>query len=165
MSSPHSNRTHALTFSTCYHQFYLTDPTSDYDTGRGFWTDEALKRGLAVGEGVIGVSTASYGRVRCFFEVAESEPTLPLSPWQRIVEGSIRFAEPRYALTCPTDQEPVHEGKCRVGWYRLRVYAAFLDLQVKDTHGDDYFDFYWLVIWRAPRSEVQVLKNNGKSAG
>jgi hypothetical protein len=165
MSNSHSNRTHALTFRTSYHQFYLTDPDSDYDTGRGFWTDEALKRGLAVGEGVIGVSTASYGHVRCFLEIAESEPILPLSPWQRIVEGSIRFTEAGYALICPTDQDPIHEGKCRAGWYRLRVYAAFLDLQVKDTHGDDYFDFYWLVLWRAPESGIRVLKSKNKSVG
>ena len=154
-----SDEAQRLSFSTCYHQFYVIDPGVDYDTGTNFWTDEAQKRGLASSEGVIGISTASYGRIRCFFELANSEPSLPPAPWQRIVEASSQLTGTRYAIMCPTDLNPIHEATCRPGCHRLRIYAAFLDDLVKDTHGDDYFDFYWLILWRAPRAGVRVLKN------
>jgi hypothetical protein len=156
---PSSTNVHRLSFYTSYRQFYLVDADAEYDTAdRGFWTTEASDRGLAVGDGMLGIGTASYGHIRCFFEFVRSEPTLPLSPWERVVEASIRLTEGRYAvIPCP-DSDPAHEGTCPPGDYRLRIYGAFLDQLVKDTAGDDYFDFYWLVLWPAPFSKPKVLK-------
>lgn len=154
-----SSEVHRLSFYTSYRQFYFVDRDVQGDTGsRDFWTDEALKRGMAVGDGVLGVGTASYGHIRCFFQPSDSEPMLPVSPWQRVVEASIRITKGRYAiLDCP-DSIVDYEGTCAPGDYRLRVYGAFLDHLVEDTAGDDYFDFYWLVLWPAPYSEVRSLK-------
>ena len=150
---------HRLSFYTSYRQFYFADRDVEHTTdSHDFWSEEACKRGMAVGDGVLGVGTVSYGRIRCFFQVAETEPRLPLAPWQRVVEGSIRLTKGRYAiLDCP-DSIVGHEGTCPPGDYRLRVYGAFLDQLVGDTHGDDYFDFYWLVLWPALFSDVRSLK-------
>jgi hypothetical protein len=161
-----TSQIHRLSFGTSYHQFYLVDPEFDYDTASSeFFTDEAQKRGLAVGPGVLGICTASYGDIRCFFQFADTEPTLPLSPWQRVVEGSIHLTNGRYAiLDCP-DSIVIHEGTCAPGDYRLRVYGAFLDQLADDAAaGDDYFDFYWLVLWPAPCSAPQTIKMYDESA-
>lgn len=160
-----SAEVHRLSFYTSYRQFYLVDRDFQYDEASpDFWTDEALKRGMAVGTGVLGVGTSSYGHIRCFFQVSDSEPTLPLAPWQRVVEASIHLTNGRYAiLDCP-DSVVNHEGACPPGDYRLRVYGAFLDQLVEDTAGDDYFDFYWLVLWPARYAEPRTLKSYDKSA-
>jgi hypothetical protein len=154
-----SSEVHRLSFYTSYRQFYFVDRDAEGDTsGPDFWTKEAFERGLAVADGVLGVGTASYGDIRCFFQFAYSEPTLPLSPWQRVVEASIRITKGRYAiLNCP-DFGVEHEGTCPLGDYRLRVYGVFLDQLVEHTAGDDYLDFYWLVLWPAPFSDARSLK-------
>jgi hypothetical protein len=150
---------HRLSFYTSYRQFYLVDSDVKYDTASpDFWSAEAIKRGLAVGDGVLGVGTASYGHIRFFFQVAASEPTLPLSPWQRVVEGSIHLTKGRFAIIDCPDSNVEIEGNCPPGDHRLRVYGAFLDQVVEGTHGDDYFDFYWLVLWPAAYSEPRALK-------
>jgi hypothetical protein len=154
-----SSEVHRLSFYTSYRQFYLVDRDIQPETGRpDFWTEDAFKRGMAVGDGVIGVGTLSYGHIRCFFQFAASEPTLPLSPWQRVVEASIHLTKGRYAIMDCPDSIIDHEGNCPPGDYRLRVYGAFLDELVDGTAGDDYFDFYWLVLWPAPYSEPRTLK-------
>lgn len=154
-----STQVFRLSFGTSYHQFYFVDRDYNHNTASpDFCTDEAQKRGLAVGAGVLGVFTASYGPIRCFFQPDDAEPTLPLSPWQKVVEASVQLTKGRYAiLDCP-DSIVIHEGTCAPGDYRLRVYGAYLDELVKDTAGDDYFDFYWLVLWPAPYSEPSILK-------
>lgn len=150
---------HRLSFYTSYRQFYVMNPDVRYDTGDPeFWTKEASERGLAVGPGALGVGTASYGHVRCFWELADAEPTLALSPWQRVTEASIQLASGRYALLDCPDSKVIHEDVCPPGDYRLRVYSAFLDELVEGTAGDDYFDFYWLVLWAAPYEEPRTLK-------
>ena len=154
-----SSEVQRLSFYTSYRQFYFVDRDFEADTANpGFWSDEAFKRGLAVGDGVLGVGTASYGHIRCFFQLADSEPIFPLSPWQRVVEASIRLTKGRYAiLGCP-DSTVRHAGYCSPGDYRLRIYRAFLDRLVENSAGDDYFDFYWLVLWPAPYSDARSLK-------
>jgi hypothetical protein len=165
----HSFESHRLSFGTSYRQFYFVD-RDVYFVDRtpnmaspDFWTEEAFKRGLAVIDGMIGVGTESYGRIRCFFQYADSEPTLPLAPWQRVVEASIRITKGRYAIIDCPDSIVDHEGTCPPGDYRLRVYGAFLDQLVEGTAGDDYFDFYWLVLWPAPYSEPRTLKAYNES--
>lgn len=113
---------------------------------------------MAVGKGVLGIGTASYGHIRCFFQFGESEPKLTLCPWQRVVEGSIHLTKGRYAIIDCPDSIIDHEGTCPPGDYRLRVYGAFLDQLVEKTAGQDYFDFYWLVLWPEPYSEPRALK-------
>src|ERR1044071_1512127 len=94
-----SSEVHRLSFYTSYRQFYFVDRDAQGDTAsRDFWTAEALKRGRAVGERVLGVGTASYGHIRCFFQLSDSEPILPLSPWQRVVEASIRISKGRFGV-------------------------------------------------------------------
>jgi hypothetical protein len=154
-----SSQVHRLSFYTSYGQFYVVDCDAKWSTDSpDFWSDEAFKRGLAVGDGALGVGTTSYGHIRCFFQIDEAEPKLPLAPWQRVVEASIRITSGHYAiLDCP-DSSVIHEGNCAPGDYRLRIYGAFLDQMVKNTAGDDYFDFYWLVLWPAPYSNPQSIK-------
>jgi hypothetical protein len=149
-----------LSFYTSYRQFYLVDPGAQYDTSDpNFWSEEAFNRGMAIADGALGIGTVSYGHIRAFFAVSGQEPTLPLSPWQRVVEASVRLARGRYALLDCPDSTVIHEGACAAGEYRLRVYGAFLDHLVEDTAGDDYFDFYWLVLWPATFSEPRILKH------
>jgi len=157
MSSPSAIQ--KLSFYTSYRQFYFADLDADYDTSsKSFWTKEALERGLAVESGVIGVSTSSYGNVRCFFQVTDFEPQFDLNPWQRVVEASIRVTKGRYAiLDCP-DSSVVYEGSLPSGEYRLRVYGTFLDEVVEETAGDEYFDFYWICFWPAQFSLPKSIK-------
>jgi hypothetical protein len=157
---------HRLSFYTSYRRFYLVDHDNmERDTDHpDFWSDEASRRGMAVGDGVIGIGTASYGNIRCFFQFSDSEPMLPLSAWQRVVEASIHITKGHFSIQdCPCSMV-IHEGLCPPGDYRLRVYGAFLDLLVEGTAGDAYFDFYWLVMWPAAFSEVRSLKTYDKSA-
>jgi hypothetical protein len=149
-----------LSFYTAYGQFYLVDLDAEYDTAsQSFWTEEASKRGLAVGDGVLGIGTASYGHIRAFFQTVDAEPDLPLAPWQRVVEGSIRLTQGRYAvLNCP-HRTVQHQADVAPGDYRLRVYGAFLDERVDEDYGDRYFDFYWLILWPSEFTDVQVIKH------
>jgi hypothetical protein len=153
----------AVRFYTEYRQFYVVDPDAQYDTGADtFWTKDAFAKAMAVGDGVLGITTASYGDIRLFFEVSDRPPLLPLSPWDWVVEGSIRISRGRVAIINCTASQIQTEAAVPPGEYRLRVHCGFLSDVVEDTAGDEYFDFYWLVLWPAPFSEVIVLHEGEK---
>ena len=155
--------TRAARFYTEYRQFYLVDPDANYDTGADtFWTKEAIAHGMAVGGGILGIATASYGHIRLFFEVSDRTPLLPLSPWEWVVEGSIRISKGRVAVINCTSSQIQIETTVPPGDYRMRVHGAFLSDMVEDTAGDYYFDFYWHVLWPSPFSAVVVLQEGRK---
>ena len=53
-----------LDFETAYHQFYIVDKGAEEIDDTKFWTDDSDKSRLAIAEGIIGVSTGSYGHIR-----------------------------------------------------------------------------------------------------
>ena len=58
------DHTYAFSLYADHYQFYLGDSEMDGDTGAPeFWSQEAFKRRLAVGHGIIGIGTELYGSV------------------------------------------------------------------------------------------------------
>lgn len=68
-----------LEFGTAYHQFYILGKGTTGDTGAGdFLSESAFTDRLAVTNGLLAISTASYGRI-------QAEITLLKEPRERIV--------------------------------------------------------------------------------
>lgn len=145
-----------LNFSTSHHQFYIADKFSEGDTGSDdFWTNEAFDAQLAVGNGVLGIGTGSYGVIHGELTILPklSENT-DFASYDHVVEGSINIKSGVVQiLDCPNSTLEL-EAKVQPGSYRVRVYSSNL-ASVTDDNGDD---FYKIEIWPAERSDRLVLK-------
>lgn len=147
-----------------YHQFYLRDRQAPHDEGTpDFWTRDAFAARLALGRGLIGVHTESYGDVRVTVEVRKTEPPAgDLAAWDHVVEGPLTVTSGRM-LVHGVDDAGLEDTDPNVrarqfslppGSYRVRVYGAGFSTVVAEQ-GDDA---YRLVIWPAPVADRRVLK-------
>jgi len=147
-----------LDFYTEYNQFYISDKTSQRNTGSiNFWTPEALTDRLAIEIGVMGVSTECYGHIKGELDVLDTANNLiDFNKYDHIVEGGIEIKSGELqVLDCPTS-EIYLKIKLQPGTYRIRVYCSNLASAVLDEdEGDDY---YKIEIWQSRDVERKVLK-------
>lgn len=149
-----------LDFTPSYGQFYLFDKDKEGATDSpNFWSKAAFESGLALEKGVIGVSIASYRRVRLEVEVFDiAQPILDFDKWDRITEGSLKIKTGYIqVLDCPNSEVQL-EIKVEKGAYRIRVYGA----NFASVVGDDGEDFYRLEIWSASYEKRKVMKKYNK---
>jgi hypothetical protein len=155
---------HDYTVYASHHQFYLRDRAAGPAEGSpDFWTREAFVARLAVGPGVIGIGTESYGNVRVALEVKLVEPPLEdLDAWDHVVEGPLDVTSGRMIIhgiddVGLEDSDPVVRARqftLPPGSYRVRVYGAGFATVVNEEGNDSYR----LVIWPAPAATRRVLK-------
>jgi len=145
----------SLVFNTAYHQFYLVDKGSDNDTGGDFWSKAAEADRLAVNNRLIGVSTASYGRIQANVKVVEKEPIIQdLSKFDHAVEAGITIESGVIEIADCPNAAVIKEIKVSPGNYRFRIYFANL-IGVID---DDGADSYVIEVWPSEDSSIKVLK-------
>jgi hypothetical protein len=147
---------HQLTVNADYHQLYVLDSGAPLDaSGRAdFWTHEALARLLALGPGILGVSTGSYV-VPLVLQVDAAAPREDFAAWDHVVDADLPL--PSGKLIVHGCTQPREEGlhvAVAPGRYIARVCYGKLD-SVVDEEGDDH---YAVFLWPGARSGAAVVK-------
>jgi len=166
------DHTYAFSLYADHYQFYLGDSELDGDTGAPeFWSQEAFKRRLAVGHGIIGIGTELYGSVPVVLEVHDKAPSQDLGDWDHVAEASLLVPSGRIAidgclnfvpraLPYVTYRSPQIE--VAPGIYRVRVYYGNLDsvrFEDADDGGEEVSDeHYTVVLWPAAYAEPATLR-------
>jgi hypothetical protein len=148
--------TYRRDFYTCYHQFYILDSDSPYDTDSDtFWTEAANQDRLAVGTNILGVSTGCYGQVRSSIELLAAQPIAEPEKYDHIVEATIFLPSGILQIRpCVSSDDAELELMLPVDEYCIRINSGNLTSVV----GDDGDDFYVVEIWPGKKRERSVLK-------
>jgi len=143
-----------------YFQFYVEDENPK-DTTEHIWDDKrTVEIGLALGKGLIAVGTERNFTVPFTLEIHDSKPDDNLSVWDRVNECSIEVPSGMLVIFGCTDYRPdAARVKISPQCYRARVYYGGLDTVTEFDKGDDY---YKMILWDAPFSEMKVLKERVK---
>lgn len=156
-----NNDPYQLEFYTSYHQFYVSDKEASFGTNSdSFWTGMAVNDRLAVGERIIGVSTASYGMIKMELDfLKERNDHVDYSLFDHIIEASILINSGTIQiLDCPNSNLEF-ETDITPGIYGVRVYSSHLDI----IDEDDGEDFYKIELWPQDKfEERKVLKRYKK---
>ncbi|MEQ8470516.1 MAG: hypothetical protein RIC35_04990 [Marinoscillum sp.] len=152
---------HNLSFYTAYNQFYIRDKDSNGDTGSPtFWSQEAFKDRLAEGDGLLGVSTESYGFINGYLYLLEKPKDLTeLDVFDHVVEASVQIKSGvLQIIDCPNSSVEL-EIKLSPGVYRVRIYSLGLGTD-EDDEGDDS---YIIELWPDSKQNRKVIKRWNKS--
>lgn len=145
---------YSLNFSTEYYQFYILDSktkaTTDADD---FWCPDADKRRLAIGEGLLGVTIATYGNVNGELRILTQKPELDKSA-DHVVEASVRFLSGLLEVKNCTGYETQLAIPLSITTYRIRISSYNLG-SVEGDEGDDY---YIVEIWKSQFAKSSILK-------
>jgi hypothetical protein len=145
---------HDLSFFTEYYQFYILDSETKAQTDAAdFWNDEADKRKLAIGEGLLGVTVAKYAEIKVDVRVLISEP-IEDSYADHIVETSLNLLSGLLQVKDCTNYDTILELNLEKGSYRIRI-SSFKLWTVKGDEGDDY---YVVEVWKSAFVVTKILK-------
>lgn len=123
----------------------------------GAWTDETVKRLLAVASGTVGIGTVRNVDVPVTIAVLEREPALDADKLDQVVECSILVENGVIVVAGCTDYFPGAERiKIPSGPYRIR--ASFEGLESASADGLEDNNQYHLQLWPAPMRTVEILK-------
>ena len=146
-----------LSIFTQYGQFYIADKDAPGDTGNpDFWNDDAINDGLAIDEGIIGVSIANDEAIANFeMEFLNSKAVQEdLSQFDHVVEGSLLIKSGKLQiLDCPNWHVEL-ELNVEPNWYRVRLSSSNLDTARQENPKDKYH----IQIWQEDFSERTVIK-------
>ncbi len=145
---------YSLNFSSEYYQFYILDSKTTAATDApDFWNPDAGTRRLAIGEGLLGVTIATYGNVKSEVNVLENKPEL-LPNADHVVEASIRLISGLLEFKDCTGYETQLAINLPKKTYRIRISSHNLG-SVKSDEGDD---FYTIEIWKSRFAKPKILK-------
>lgn len=152
--------THKFNFSSSHHQFYICDKASPMRTGDDdFWTDEAFDAKLAVGEGILGVETASYSHCKGELIVLDRKhEKIDFTQYDHVVEAGLQVSSGILRILDCTGSEVQLQINMEPGAYRARIYS----LNFASVVEDDGDDFYRIEVWPSKVAERTVLKHFGK---
>lgn len=135
-----------------YFQFYLQDEYVKGDLSDS-WTEEAVRRLLALAPGTIGVGTVRNMQVSVEVEVCDVPPDDDPDLWDQVNECSIEVQSGRIVIAGCTDYFPdARRLEVRPGTYRARIYYGDLDTLSQDGLAGD--DHYRVVLWPSPRDDM-----------
>lgn len=140
---------HKFDFYTAYHQFYINDSESTRETdSKDFWNEESGKQRLAIGEGILGILTKSYGHIKGKLEILDKEREIDsLDLYDHVVEAGIEIKSGiLQILDCPNSEVEM-EVKVVPGFYKIRVYSRNLDI-LENEDEEEGNDFYNIEIWK-----------------
>lgn len=144
-----------------HHQFYLKDKGSSHDTGEmNFWTEDAIRSRLAIGDGVLGVGIECYGPVRGELVLLDKRrDQICYSQYDHIVQAGIKVKSGvLQVLDCPNSTIEL-ELKVGPGEYGVRIYSLNLDTVIGDTGEDTYR----IEIWQDTDIQRTLLKQYSNS--
>jgi hypothetical protein len=146
--------THELKFSSEYYQFYILDSQSEGKTDApDFWCDIAGERRLAIGEGILGVTIATYGNVNAEIRILEKKPRENKDA-NHIIEASIHFISGKLEIRDCTGYEVQSEIHLDKTDYRIRISSFGLET-VKNDEGKD---FYEIEIWKSKFEQPKLIR-------
>ena len=139
-----------------YFQFYLQDESVDGNLGDS-WSDDAVRRLLAVAPGTVGVGTVRNMDVPVTVEVHQSEPEYDFADWDHVTECSMEITSGQIVIAGCTDYFPeAARIEVQPACYRVRVLYGALDTLSEDgLEGDDK---YRVQLWTDSASDPCVLK-------
>jgi hypothetical protein len=137
-----------------YRQFYLWDLGMTNQAPEEY-ADEDIRRRIKAGPHVVVIQTERNTTVPVAVEVHDADPGVDLAEWNHVAEASLHL---------PTGQLQVHECTggpvaefiVEPGWYRVRSLSG--GLTTIDESGLEGGDYYRVILWPAPSSEVSVMK-------
>lgn len=152
---PLTPRRHELTLFADYFQVHFSDDGSSGDLSDA-WTEEATGRGLAVAEGVVGVSTARNVDVPVTVTIAPEPPEAPVGA-DSGVEADLECKSGRVVVVgCPDYYPDAVRLAVPPGWYRLRASARGLRTVREQWLEAD--DEYCIDLWPTSPTGVAVVK-------
>jgi hypothetical protein len=147
-------KTHQLKFSSEYYQFYILDSQSEGKIDApDFWNDEAGIRKLAIGEGILGVTIATYGNVNAELKILDEKP-IENKKASHIIEASLKIPSGKFQIKDCTGYETQLEINLDKTDYRIRVSSFGLETVV-DDEGDDYYE---IEIWKSKFTAPKLIK-------
>ena len=145
-----------LTLFADYHQFYIQDESADGNLSNA-WTDDAVKRLLAVAPGTVGIGTVRNVDVPVTISILEREPAFDPEEFDQVVECSVAVESGSIVAAGCTDYFPdAMRIKIPSGLYRVR--ASFERLDSVSADGLEGNDQYHLQLWPSPMGPVEILK-------
>lgn len=145
-----------LTLFADYHQFYIQDESVDGNLSDA-WTDDAVKRLLAVAPGTVGIGTVRNVDVPVTISILEREPVFDPEEFDQVVECSVAVESGSIVAAGCTDYFPdAMRIKIPSGLYRVR--ASFEGLDSVSADGLEGNDQYHLQLWPSPMGPVEILK-------
>jgi hypothetical protein len=147
-------KTHQLKFSSEYYQFYILDSQSEGKTDApDFWNDEAGERKLAIGEGILGVTIATYGNVNAELKILDEKP-IENKKASHIIEASLKVASGKLQIRDCTGYDIQLETDVDKTDYRIRISSFNLETVV-DDEGNDYYE---IEIWKSKFAKPKMIK-------
>jgi hypothetical protein len=137
-----------------YHQFYLWDEGMNPEAPTDY-SDEDVQRRIKVGPNVFVIQPERNMTVAVEVEIHDTEPEYNSDDWDHIAEASLHL---------PTGRLQVHEctggavaSFCvEPGWYRVRSFHG--GFNTIDETGLEGGDHYVAILWPAPPSDLQIVK-------
>ena len=144
------------TIFASHYQFYIEDPDFPVDTSApDFWTETASNNRLAVGPGVLGIRTGSYGFVRLLTEAHDSPPEYLSGTWDHIIEAGLVITQGKLKLVGCLDDGNEEIFSVPPGHYRVRCYYSNLAESVDVGEGGDW---YVVQFWPGGPDEIKILE-------
>ncbi|MEX2212725.1 MAG: hypothetical protein WD768_01270 [Phycisphaeraceae bacterium] len=142
-------------------QFYIQDSTPRGTPGDPtFWTEEASDNRLAIGDGLIGVGTGTYGFVKVRVEEHQTIPPLDILQWDHVTECGLEVASGFLTMMgCLSSSGLFFEVK--PAHYRVRVCHANLSDSEREfprVGRERFGDWYLVQFWPSHPEDAQVLK-------
>ena len=104
--------------------------------------------------------TARYGKSRVIVETHELAPTVMLSEWDYVAEGSLKIFSGHITVHAG---DPPGQGTLTIevdpGRYRIRVHHGNVE-SVTDPDAIDGDDYYLVKLWRSEEQETVILKQH-----
>lgn len=149
-------KTYKLNFTTDYYQFYILDSqtkaTTDADD---FWNDEANERRLAIGEGLLGVTIGTFGKVNAEIRLLDKK-SVENPNANHCVEASIKLVSNKLQFKNCSNYETQLEIELEKENYRIRI-ASF---GLETISGEDGNDYYEIEIWKSKLAKPKLLKKH-----
>jgi hypothetical protein len=148
-----------LDFFSEYYQFYILDSKTTAATDApDFWCPDAEPRRLAIGEGLLGVTIGTYGKVKGELRILTQKPDLDTSA-EHVVEVSMRLPSGILEVRDCTGYEIQLAIPLPKTTYRLRISSHNLG----SIENDEGKDFYIVEIWKSRFSKPTILKDFAKN--
>src|SRR5262249_4525935 len=142
---------HELSIFADYHQFYLQDEAADGNLS-DCWTDEAVRRLLALTDGTIGVGTVDNNDVDVTIDILSSAPALDLDAWEHVTECSLAVPSGKIVVAGCTDYFPdARRIAVTPGVYRARI---SLISPVSENLGADVRERCRIQLWQSSEAGV-----------
>jgi hypothetical protein len=138
-----------------HHQFYIEDSEGRGDTGDpSFWSKKASKDHIAIGDGILGIGTGSYGFVKVRVEVHTSRLEVNLPAWDHVTEAGLELRSPMMLVYGCLSMHGLFF-RVQPGYYVVRCCHADLAKSVEVGKGGDW---YLVQAWPGKKAAPRVLK-------